>query len=657
MISHKSSKIRRGRTRLRVTCLETRLAPAVLTVNTLSDSPVSGLTSTLNLREAIALIDTDGAATDAAGNSLAAAKASEINTSTAFGADNVIQFAPGLFSSAQQIVLNDGALVLDQNVSILGPSASWLAINGNNLSTVFDIASGTTVNISGLTIDGGAATNGSGGGIVNNGNLTLVGSTVSGNTAVYDGGILNTGELTLLDSSVSSNSVVAGNGGIGNDGGTLSVIDSSISGNSASGVGGLDNYNGGTATLVNATISGNSATYAGGIFNTASLSMTNSNVSDNTAVENAGIANTATLTMTDSVISGNVATQGNGGIGNYGGAMTLVNTVVSGNSAEGAGGIGNYDNGTMSLVNTTVSGNSAVFAGGIFNTANLSLNQSTVTGNIAGWGDGGGILNTANVMLTESTVAGNSDIDDGGIFNAGGEVKLIDSMISSKFPAGYNATITTFTPTVSTGNGNTTSTATASTALTSITTGSIVSSAGSDEDSNSPDDAGLVTANDIENENTNMVVVGGVKATLPAAVELADELTTPIDEYVTEAIPASNDVEFVAAESITLNGAMVADNVVSYGVETPITQDKLTGSDQETGQGIAVADFMIPVNVNGEGRVDKAETTRTQQPSPRTTWIASTLATIGVLWISGAGCRTGQESQPREIRRRGKEER
>lgn len=94
--------------------LEDRTAPALLTVNSLAGGPISATTATLTLPEAIALIDTGGTATDASGNSLAAAKASQINTASPFGSNDTIQFAASLFNSAQQqLILQDGSLLVE----------------------------------------------------------------------------------------------------------------------------------------------------------------------------------------------------------------------------------------------------------------------------------------------------------------------------------------------------------------------------------------------------------------------------------------------------------------------------------------------------------------------------------------------------------------
>src|SRR5262249_30557668 len=87
------SSFRGNHTRPQVELLEDRMAPAVLTVNYTGDT-VSGTTATLDLREAILLVNSGGTATDSSGNSLAAAKPGQIDTtsSVGFGSNDTIQF-------------------------------------------------------------------------------------------------------------------------------------------------------------------------------------------------------------------------------------------------------------------------------------------------------------------------------------------------------------------------------------------------------------------------------------------------------------------------------------------------------------------------------------------------------------------------------------
>ena len=83
-----------------------------------------------------------------------------------------------------------------------------MTIDGNQASRIFNIVSGVTANIPGLTITDGHVSSSiygnsgsDGGGILNYGTLTLAESTVSGNSATgVGGGIDNTGTLTVTNS-------------------------------------------------------------------------------------------------------------------------------------------------------------------------------------------------------------------------------------------------------------------------------------------------------------------------------------------------------------------------------------------------------------------------------------------------------------------------
>jgi hypothetical protein len=111
-----------------------------------------------------------------------------------------------------------------------------------------------------LDIVNGNAAGSVGGGIHNQGTLTLNHSTVSGNHAAYGGGIFNYySVLTLNNSTLSGNSAVVHGGGIYNQFGTLTLNHSTLSGNSAAlGGGGIYNEKG-TLTLNHSTLTANIA--------------------------------------------------------------------------------------------------------------------------------------------------------------------------------------------------------------------------------------------------------------------------------------------------------------------------------------------------------------------------------------------------------------
>jgi uncharacterized repeat protein (TIGR01451 family) len=237
------------------------------------------------------------------------------------GSTITFNMAPGQVTSP--ITLTTGALVIDKNLTIQGPSASTLTIIRSTAGAtptfqIFRNAAGVTASISGLTLTNGVGTSGSGsngGGILNEGTLTIRNSVVAGNSAVSGGGIYNLGgTLSVVSTTISNNHADSGSGGGILSTGTLTVINSSVIGNAAGSSGGIE-IGGGTADITNTTISGNSATGDGGGLQVFSGSATLTNV-------------TVTNNRSDSDNSGG---GDGGGIRNGGGTIRLRNTIVAGN--------------------------------------------------------------------------------------------------------------------------------------------------------------------------------------------------------------------------------------------------------------------------------------------------------------------------------------
>jgi len=171
------------------------------------------------------------------------------------------------------ITLTTGELLVDKSVTIEGAGADLLAIDGNATSHVFQIDSGETVAISGLTIRNGQGN--FGGGILNGAGatLTITKSTLTGNTGAFGGGIFNSGTLTIVNSTASSNTASEGAGTYNDGAGALTITNSTFSGNAAGGGGASLNL--GTLQIANSTLSGNTADFAGGIFNLGTLQIGN----------------------------------------------------------------------------------------------------------------------------------------------------------------------------------------------------------------------------------------------------------------------------------------------------------------------------------------------------------------------------------------------
>src|SRR6516164_5453678 len=101
-----------------------------------------------------------------------------------------ITFCPGLTGT---IKLTSGQLTVSKGVTIVGPGANVLALDGNGSNRVFYVSSSLPVSISGLTITNGYASD-YGGGIDNEKSpLTVSNCVVTGNQGYNGGGIYNNG--------------------------------------------------------------------------------------------------------------------------------------------------------------------------------------------------------------------------------------------------------------------------------------------------------------------------------------------------------------------------------------------------------------------------------------------------------------------------------
>jgi hypothetical protein len=307
-------------------------------------------------------------------------------------------------------------LVIENDVILDGEGN--LTLDGNQQQRVFSVPRGVTAELIELSITNGRETEEHGGGIRNEGTLTLLDSTVSQSSAGRESGcrtddasllcseggaIWNTGTLTLSNTSIVDSTAHFG-GGLANREGAMTVIDSEIRGNLAAGCRGPGGI----------VCSG-----GGGIWNSAELTMIKSQVSQSTADWGAGIYTRRTFTMTDSAVFENSAGFDGGGILDFE-TLEIVNSTVADNIAgQSGGGIANQA-GLLELIATTLSGNIAAAAGGaVFNPpgADAELLRSTASGNEAE--SGGAIYNGGSLTLTSCTLAANEASDGTALFDVG----------------------------------------------------------------------------------------------------------------------------------------------------------------------------------------------------------------------------------------------
>jgi hypothetical protein len=327
----------------------------------------------------------------------------------------------------------EGATTLDKNLTIAGQIPKGFArprlqLKTSERGSVVSVNAGVTATITSLTISGGTGSE----------------DPTFGN-GIAGGGVRNDGSLTLEDSTVSQNTspeLEAGAGLFNGHRASLTLTNSLVSGNRTStnpelpsqGAG-ITDYEG-SLTLNYTTVRGNTAGGGGGgikcVRGFPAVTLNHSTVTENTAgLAGGGIDNSrcTQMTLTNSTVSGNTA-GGAGGIFGEEGTLTLTNSTVSGNKANftaplhaNGGGIF-YTDGSVTLSgSSSVEGNTAENGAGIFSSVKNSVvleDSSSVNGNKAS-GEGGGIFNLASGGATLSfglgwngTVSGNKPDD---IFN------------------------------------------------------------------------------------------------------------------------------------------------------------------------------------------------------------------------------------------------
>jgi predicted outer membrane repeat protein len=243
---------------------------------------------------------------------------------------------------------------INKNMSIIGSNQINTIIYGTNTGPIFNILSGSKVNILNLTLTNGTATNG--GAISNNGILTVKSSTFTNNKAGMGGAIYNIGILTVSSCTFTGNSATYG-GAIYNDH-ILNIMGCNFIKNTASNCGGsIYNYytsnNSGTLTVTGTKFTSNKAIYGGAI---------------------GAISHFGTIAITTSIFTGNSATWG-GAIYNEV-PMSIKNSTLNGNIAAKCGGA-LYNEGTASVNYNQIIKNTASQGSAIFNdlgTSNLALN-------------------------------------------------------------------------------------------------------------------------------------------------------------------------------------------------------------------------------------------------------------------------------------------
>ncbi len=314
-----------------------------------------------------------------------------------------------------------GGMVDDGGGGILFRSADTLTlvdtvVTGNQASSgggIYSEYEGSVV-LQSSSVSGNTAESAKGGGIhAVDGDVTLTDSTISGNYSYSDGaGIFSqyAGNISITDSQVANNKVTEAGyhgGGIYGANGDITITGSTISGNESKGDGGGVYSYKGSLTISNTTITGNSADYGGGgvfnyegdltitssvftnnnadygigggIGNTAGrLTISGTRITDNQAVgDGGGVAtNNGLVDISESLIASNTATIDGGGIASATGVVLVTNSTISGNTSTGRGGGIQADAAPVRLVHVTLAFNSTGGAGGGIGVVDDSTGES-----------------------------------------------------------------------------------------------------------------------------------------------------------------------------------------------------------------------------------------------------------------------------------------
>ncbi|PYT00948.1 MAG: hypothetical protein DMF63_04585 [Acidobacteria bacterium] len=386
----------------------------------------------------------------------------------------ILLAAPGDTVSLSAGTYTESGLIVDKDLTFTGSGSGTTIIQAgafrNSVATdrVFSINSGVTVFMSDLTIQNGQAPDGTtgadctslpclpasnggvggaGGGILNNGTLTLTNMVLSGNRAGKGGTAGN------ISCPVGACNNIGGEGGTGGgvySTGSLTVSSSTFTDNHAGEPGDA------AATIGCGSCSSNPGdTGNGGALSGNTVSVDSSTFTENSADDGGAILQGATaITITKSTFAENSASNTGGAI-NCNGPLPGQNCSISESaiydnftSGTQGGTVAFFGLSTKNISNTTITGNDSLGdAGGILaNAGTVNITFVTIANNIADannstTGDGGGIRNeAATVNLKNSIIVDNSD--------DGGEAPQISGAITS---LGYNHVESTtggvFTPT------------------------------------------------------------------------------------------------------------------------------------------------------------------------------------------------------------------
>lgn len=236
--------------------------------------------------------------------------------------DGVVFAFAGLWAPTTGLDEAKGEIVLTKDVVIDGTryDGGITLDGGPGTNRIFSVSATRNVTLVGLKLTGGngrgAASNGFGGAIYNEGELSLIRCTLADNTAFAAG-------------------LFSGGGAVGNDG-VLRLVDCMLANNSSTEGGAIESTK--SVLLQRCTLAGNSALHSGGaIVSLGTLELENSTLTGNTAQLGGAIFAETTLRLTHCTVTDNHTHPGSGAISVDDADVTLTNCIVALNTPSGLG--------------------------------------------------------------------------------------------------------------------------------------------------------------------------------------------------------------------------------------------------------------------------------------------------------------------------------
>lgn len=292
--------------------------------------------------------------------------------------------------------------------------ADLVTLSGGNSTRLFMVNLGITLNLESLALTNGSAA--PGGAIYNEGIVNITNVLLTANLAPggFADAIYNGGALSLVNSSLSNNIGGLAGGGVYNNG-TVTILSSTFTGNQSAIAGAI--YNHGTLTIARSNFTDNKTTGGGGagIFNDGNVSVFTSMFSGNTTTGGSGgglynVIYAQALVSRSSFINNGAPGSFGGGIANEG-QLTILADVFTGNYASAALGGGIYSTSTnpTDITNSTFSGNFGGLAGGGFYISGpATVLNSTFYNN---YPDGLSNNGTGDVNVKNTILASNSPVN------------------------------------------------------------------------------------------------------------------------------------------------------------------------------------------------------------------------------------------------------